>query len=88
MRSRVRRYAPSYLTYHGRGFYPETQAQFLRLLWDVSAPLADDKISNEKYLLFDLIFFTKIFHKNENCCSEKKLMCIFSSEDCKTLFAS
>ena len=59
MRSRVRRYAPSYLTYHGRGFYPETQAQFLRLLWDVSAPLADDKISNEKHLLFDPIFLRK-----------------------------
>ena len=36
-----------------------TQAQFLRFLWDVSAPLADDIISNEKHLQFDVIFLRK-----------------------------
>ena len=43
VRFRVRRSAPSYLTRHGRGFYPRTQVQFPRFLWDDSAPLADDK---------------------------------------------
>ena len=47
---------PSYLTRRGRGF---TQAQFRRFLWDVSAPLADDIISNEKHVQFDVICFRK-----------------------------
>ena len=46
--SRVRRYVPSYLPRDGRGFNPGTQAKFLRFLWDVSVPLAEDIISNEK----------------------------------------
>ena len=55
MRSRVRRYVSSYLTRGGRGFYPE----FFRFLSDVSVPLADDKISNEKLVLFGQIFLRK-----------------------------
>ena len=51
----MRRYVPSYLTRRGRGFYPG----FFRFLSDVSVPLADDKISNEKLVQFDQIFLRK-----------------------------
>ena len=61
--SRMRRYVPSYLTRHGRGFHPGTRAQFLLFLWDVSAPQADDIISNEKPLQFELIFYANLEQK-------------------------
>ena len=44
----MRRYIPSYLTRQGRGFYPGC----FRFLLDVSVPLADNIISNEKYAQF------------------------------------
>ena len=56
MRSRVRRYVPSYLTRRGRGVYPG----FFRCFSDVSVPLADDKISNDKLVQFGQIFLRKV----------------------------
>ena len=55
VRSRVRRYVPSYLTRCGRGFY---QGCF-RFLSDVSVLLADDIISNENHVQFGQIFLRK-----------------------------
>ena len=75
----MRRYAPSYLTHHGRGFYPGAQAQSLRLLRDVSAPLADDKISNEKRLQFDLSFYENLQTKMRIVVARKN-ECVFSPQ--------
>ena len=55
VRSRMRRFVASFLTRRGRGFYPG----FFRFLSDVSVPLADDKISNEKLVQFGQIFLRK-----------------------------
>ena len=64
---RVRRYISSYLTRRGRGYYPG----FFQFLSDVSVPLADDIISNEKTCTVWSDLFTQIFNKNANCCSVK-----------------